>query len=374
MNEELIVQMVEPYIEDKSITYGQFEKIFDMLSLKEQYEVTNILDRKEILLRSDEEDNDLSYENQEIPDDTFLDFKDEEEIVNFEVLYDKSIFQDRLSTNSKGKDYFQINRKVKQSNEVLCKLSQEGNKMAKQDLCIKNEGFVKSQVNKYVGYFGHDLTAEDLYQSGMIGLIKAAEKFDIHKGYAFLTYAGWWIKQSITREVIDNGFTISVPVHIMEHISKVTTLDNELFKTESDFNRRVEMIANQLSMSCDKVMDFFIIRNNFLRCGSLDVPVGEEEETELLELVKDEDVTNPEDIAMDDLAHEEIFKVLDTLKPREEKVLRLRFGLDDGRHRTLEEVGKEFNVTRERIRQIEAKALRKLRHPSRSKKLKDFLR
>lgn len=375
MNVELIMQMIEPYLKDKSITYGQFEKIFDVLSLKEQYEVTNVLNTKGVLLQPDEEINVLDYEKEINIDYTFLNSNDNTEIEEgIEILYDKSIFEDKSIIHNEGKVYIEINRKIKQKNEILCMLIQEGNAMAKQDLCIKNERFVMVQANKYAGYFGHDLSTEDLFQSGIIGLIKAAERFDINKGFAFLTYAGWWVKQSISRAIMDNGFTIRVPVHVMEHITKITTLDNELSKTETYLNRRVEIIANELNMSCDKVMDFFVIRNNFLSCGSLDTPVGEEEETKLLELVKDDDVKNPEDIAIEASTREELLKILDTLTAREEKVLRLRFGLDDDRTRTLEQVGKEFNVTRERIRQIEAKALRKLRHPSRSKKIKDFLK
>ena len=293
-----------------------------------------------------------------------------EEVTEEELNADPDSLADTFSTDDPVRMYLKEIGKVPlltPEEEVdLATRMADGDEVAKQCMTEANLRLVVSIAKRYVG---RGMLFLDLIQEGNLGLIKAVEKFDYTKGYKFSTYATWWIRQAITRAIADQARTIRIPVHMVETINKTIRVSRQLLQ-ELGHDPTAEEIAEEMDMPVDKVRDILKIAQEPV---SLETPIGEEEDSHLGDFIPDEDASEPAEAASFSLLREQLEEVLDTLAPREKKVLELRFGIVDGRTRTLEEVGKEFNVTRERIRQIEAKALRKLRHPSRSKKLKDFL-
>ena len=248
----------------------------------------------------------------------------------------------------------------------LAQRIRKGDQKALEKLTKANLRFVVSVAKQYQN---QGLSLPDLINEGNLGLIKAVDKFDYHKGYKFSTYATWWIRQAITRAIADQARTIRIPVHMVETINKLVRVNRQLLQ-ELGREPRPDEISEEMGISEEKVREIIKIAQEPV---SLETPIGEEEDSHLGDFIPDDDAPAPDSMATYAMLKKQLTEVLDTLTPREEKVVRLRFGLDDGKTRTLEDVGKEFNVTRERIRQIEAKALRKLRHPSRSKRLKDYL-
>ena len=307
-----------------------------------------------------------------IEDDILPEVEDLAEIeeVTEEEINDTDTLMDSFSTDDPVRMYLKEIGKVplltpEEEVELAIKMS-EGDENAKHRMTEANLRLVVSIAKRYVG---RGMLFLDLIQEGNLGLIKAVEKFDYTKGYKFSTYATWWIRQAITRAIADQARTIRIPVHMVETINKTIRVSRQLLQ-ELGHDPSAEEIAAEMDMPVEKVRDILKIAQEPV---SLETPIGEEEDSHLGDFIPDEDASEPSEAASFSLLREQLEEVLDTLAPREKKVLELRFGIVDGRTRTLEEVGKEFNVTRERIRQIEAKALRKLRHPSRSKKLRDFL-
>lgn len=359
MNEEFILSLIKGKIKNGQLMCQDFKSLFSILSNEKQYEVRNLLTKKGIILV-----------------DTFEDDAEEcinDELLNSEEISDSDLFKDSYDFFRSNDLNDSIDRTIKQSNEMLCVFIQQGDERAKSDLCLKNKRLVAKYAYHYKGFFGCKLSFDDLMQEGYIGLLKAAKNFDISLDNSFSTYAVYWIKQSITRAIMDSGFMIRIPAHVMEKIYKITRLDSMYKVYNLNREQRREKIANDLNIDIEYIKLYIQYRNIYLNVSSLDIPVGEDENVKILDFIEDKNMLSVEEYFYEHLLKDEINRVLGGLTNREEKVIRLRFGLFDGRTHTLEEIGEEFHVTRERIRQIEAKALRKLKNPIRSKHLKCFI-
>ena len=345
-------QEISDFFKDQSLEVEQMEKVLDFLEAS-GVDVLRISGNDEELILDDDADIEKMDDEEEIELDKIdLSVPEGVSIEDPVRMYLKEIGKVSLLTADEEIE--------------LAKRMEQGDEEAKKRLAEANLRLVVSIAKRYVG---RGMLFLDLIQEGNLGLIKAVEKFDYRKGYKFSTYATWWIRQAITRAIADQARTIRIPVHMVETINKLIRVSRQLLQ-ELGREPTPEEIAEEMKMPVDRVREILKISQEPV---SLETPIGEEEDSHLGDFIQDDNVPVPADAAAFTLLKEQLIEVLGTLTEREQKVLRLRFGLDDGRARTLEEVCKEFNVTRERIRQIEAKALRKLRHPSRSRKLKDYL-
>ena len=379
-------QEINDYFRELELNAEQFEKILDFLEANniDVLRITEDDDEvdEELLLNDDEEEIEVENIDLSVPDGVSIEdpvrmylkeigkvplLSAEEEIDLAQKMEEGAVAKEKIAILKKRKEEAAEEEQAELDEEIkaLTKTQDAGDE-AKKRLAEANLRLVVSIAKRYVG---RGMLFLDLIQEGNLGLIKAVEKFDYRKGYKFSTYATWWIRQAITRAIADQARTIRIPVHMVETINKLIRVSRQLLQ-ELGREPTPEEIAEEMNMPVERVREILKISQEPV---SLETPIGEEEDSHLGDFIQDDNVPVPADAAAFTLLKEQLEKVLGTLTEREQKVLTLRFGLEDGRARTLEEVGKEFNVTRERIRQIEAKALRKLRHPSRSRKLKDYL-
>lgn len=363
----LTFKEISDAFEDIEVTPEEIERLYDIFE-KESIELVEDLDKQlEEIEVSKEELEDLSVPEGINIDDHVKMYLKEIGKVNLLTPEEELSLAKRMADGETAKEQIEeIGENIDEDSKKQIDLLIADGEKAKKSLAEANLRLVVSIAKRYVG---RGMLFLDLIQEGNLGLIKAVDKFDYTKGYKFSTYATWWIRQAITRAIADQARTIRIPVHMVETINKLVRVSRQLVQ-ELGREPTPEELAKELNMPVDKVREISKISQEPV---SLETPIGEEEDSHLGDFIPDEDAPAPSEAASFVLLKEQLGAVLETLSEREAKVLRLRFGLDDGRARTLEEVGKEFDVTRERIRQIEAKALRKLRHPSRSKKLKDFL-
>ena len=363
----LTFKEISDAFEDNEVTPEEIERLYDIFE-KESIELVEDLDKElEEIEVSKEELEDLSVPEGINIDDHVKMYLKEIGKVNLLTPEEELSLAKRMADGETAKEQLEeIGEEIDEDTKKQIDLLIADGEKAKKSLAEANLRLVVSIAKRYVG---RGMLFLDLIQEGNLGLIKAVDKFDYTKGYKFSTYATWWIRQAITRAIADQARTIRIPVHMVETINKLVRVSRQLVQ-ELGREPTPEELAKELNMPVDKVREISKISQEPV---SLETPIGEEEDSHLGDFIPDEDAPAPSEAASFVLLKEQLGAVLETLSEREAKVLRLRFGLDDGRARTLEEVGKEFDVTRERIRQIEAKALRKLRHPSRSKKLKDFL-
>lgn len=357
LNREYILEAIRPYLtKDKKLRESDFNRLFSDLTRKEQYQIIEILI-----------DADIDYVDDEASPPI-----DQKSIIDiFTEIESESIVETKKShaapKSTLGRDAKQL---LGLKNEQLCALYQQGDPLALEALVLKNEKFVYRDALALSKQFKQDsLTIDDIVQYGNIGLIAAADRFDVTRGFSFLTYAGHWIKQSITRNIIDHAYLIRLPVHVMERARRFLGV-RAAHPNYTEAELIEEIITLGYATSAKEIRHLLNLGDLYLNTTSLNVLVGEDEETELEEFIPSD--SSVEDVVEQTFLRESLENVLSTLTPREEKILRLRFGFDDGIERTLEDVGKMFNVTRERIRQIENKALRKLRHPSRTKHIRHF--
>ena len=365
--EKKLTELREKASKTGSLSAKDFNSLGNLgMSQKDMDSFREELDSSDVMLEiSDDELPPIDEDH--VPDNEELSTIEE---VTDEEMANASNVEENIATDDPVRMYLKEIGKVPlltpEEEQDLARRMSEGDDLARQKLTEANLRLVVSIAKRYVG---RGMLFLDLIQEGNRGLMKAVEKFDYTKGYKFSTYATWWIRQSITRAIADQARTIRIPVHMVETINKVVRASRQLLQ-ELGHDPTAEEIAEALGMPTDKVRDILKIAQEPV---SLETPIGEEEDSHLGDFISDEGASEPSEAASQSLLNEALLEVMDTLTEREQRVLKLRFGLEDGRTRTLEEVGKEFNVTRERIRQIEAKALRKLRHPSRSKRLRDFL-
>ena len=366
-NTEYLNILIEKGKSKGNLTYKEISDQTDTVDMdKEQMdELYEVLMTNGIEIISETEPDDFDLNELSSEDDADEEDVKEESSTNFEAAMTKGITVDdpvRMYLKEIGK----VPLLTAEEEIELAKRMELGDEEAKKKLCEANLRLVVSIAKRYVG---RGMLFLDLIQEGNLGLIKAVDKFDWKKGYKFSTYATWWIRQAITRSIADQARTIRIPVHMVETINKLIRISRQLLQ-EYGREPTPEEIAKEMDITVEKVREILKIAQEPV---SLETPIGEEEDSHLGDFIPDDDVPAPSEAAAFSMLKEQLVEVLDTLTERERKVLKLRFGLEDGRARTLEEVGRQFDVTRERIRQIEAKALRKLRHPSRSKKLKDYL-